>query len=38
MKKFTRIFFAVAALAVGFGCTTDTTEDLAPNIKGGELS
>ena len=35
MKKFTKIFFAVAALAVGFSCTTDTTEDLSLSIKGG---
>ena len=34
MKKFTKIFFAVAALAVGFGCTTDTTEDLAVKPTG----
>ncbi|MBQ3026131.1 MAG: hypothetical protein IJD27_01225, partial [Alistipes sp.] len=36
MKKFTRIFFAVAALAVGFvGCTTDTTEDLGVQLGSG---
>ena len=36
MKKFTRIFFAVAALAVGFvGCTTDTTEDLGVQLGNG---
>ncbi|MBO4935137.1 MAG: hypothetical protein J6C94_00005, partial [Alistipes sp.] len=35
MKRFSRIFFAVAALAVGFSCTTDTTEDLSLSIKGG---
>ena len=36
MKKFTRIFFAVAALAVGFvGCTTDTTEDLGVQLGDG---
>ncbi len=36
MKKFTKIFFAVAALAVGFvGCTTDTTEDLGVQLGDG---
>ncbi len=35
MKRLTKIFFAVAALAVGFSCTTDTTEDLSLSIKGG---
>ena len=34
MKKFTKIFFAVAALAVGFSCTTDTTEDLVAKPTG----
>ena len=35
MRRLTKIFFAVAALAVGFSCTTDTTEDLSLSIKGG---
>ena len=35
MKNLTKILFAVAALAVGFSCTTDTTEDLSPAVKGG---
>ncbi len=34
MRRLTKIFFAVAALAVGFSCTTDTTEDLSLSIKG----
>ena len=34
MKKLSKIFFAVAALAVGFSCTTDTTEDLGVELKG----
>ena len=34
MKKFTKIFFAVAALAVGFSCTTDITEDLVAKPTG----
>ena len=33
MKKFSRIFFAVAAL-FAFACTTDTTEDLGVELKG----
>ena len=34
MKKFTRIFFAVAAL-FAFACTTDTTEDLGVQLGNG---
>ena len=34
MKKFTRIFFAVAAL-FAFACTTDTTEDLGVQLGSG---
>ena len=33
MKRFSRIFFAVAAL-FAFACTTDTTEDLGVELKG----
>ena len=34
MKKLTKIFVAVAALFVGFACTTDVTEDLGVNVGG----
>ena len=34
MKKLTKIFFAVAALFVGFACATDATEDLGVNVGG----
>ena len=34
MRTFTKLFFAVAALAVGISCTTDTTEDLSVELKG----
>ena len=35
MKTLTKLFVAVAALAVGFACTTDATNDLGANILGG---
>ena len=34
MKNLTKIFVAVAALFVGFACTTDVTEDLGVNLGG----
>ena len=34
MKNLTKIFVAVAALFVGFACTTDATEDLGVNLGG----
>ena len=34
MKRLSKIFFAVAALAVGFGCTTDATRDLGVELGG----
>ena len=34
MKKFAKIFVAVAGLFVGFACTTDVTEDLGVNLGG----
>ena len=35
MKKFAKIFVAVAGLFVGFACTTDVTEDLGVQLGGG---
>ena len=37
MKNLTKIFVAVAALFVGFACTTDATEDLGAQVGGGEI-
>ena len=34
MKKFAKIFVAVAGLFVGFACTTDATEDLGVQLGG----
>ncbi|MBQ3026720.1 MAG: hypothetical protein IJD27_04215 [Alistipes sp.] len=34
MKKFSRIFLAVATLVAVAACTTDTTEDLGISING----
>ena len=35
MKKFAKIFVAVAGLFVGFACTTDVTEDLGVQVGNG---
>ena len=35
MRNLTKIFVAVAALFVGFACTTDVTEDLGAQVGGG---
>lgn len=34
MNRFSRIFFAVAALLAGYGCTTDATQDLGVELGG----
>ena len=36
MKNLTKIFVAVAALFVGFACTTDATEDLGAQVGGAD--